>query len=54
MSLASIVSIERCTWIGTPLASSSKPTESPTISTWNCALAASPERPISVRAFITS
>ncbi len=40
MSLASIVSIERCTWIGTPLASSSGPADSPTISTWNGARAA--------------
>ena len=35
MSLASMVSIARCTLIGTPLASSSGPTASPTISTWN-------------------
>ena len=30
MSLASIVSIDRCTWIGTPLASGSGPVASPT------------------------
>ena len=39
MSLASMASIERCTWIGTPLASSSGPADSPTISMWNGARA---------------
>jgi hypothetical protein len=54
MSVVSMVSIERCTWIGTPLANSIGPTDSPTISMWNAGPACAFDGFTSAGAFITS
>jgi hypothetical protein len=54
MSVATISSIERCTGTGTPLAMSSAPVASPTISIWNGARSGVLDKPISACALNTS